>query len=270
MLIFVTDVIEYLICPVRLYLKKVRGLSKDNELMLKGTIVHRALEIIHSKEKEIWEEIDTLDYNRFKQKYYYLMARAIALAIRENLERLNELRLDEKEIINDIYPVVKREVNFRINYVWSFVERYGYDFPKRINPEIESEVLLKYDDLVGRIDRVEKYKSGRVIPIEIKTGKAVKDYHYIQLAGYAYLIEKNWDTKVNRGVLLYPRINRREVVELDPYKELFLELYEKVKSYLESPRFTKPKNGYCLKCDFREHCPVFRNKTLLEFRNQSP
>ena len=265
MRIFVTDIIEYLICPTKLYLRKIKGISKENEIMLKGTIIHRVFELISEREKQLWESMEELDYNNFKQKYLFIMGQSIAKAILENKEKLDEFHLDERELIKEIYPTIKREVEFRINYIWDFVEKYGYEFYKHINPEIESEVLLEYNDLVGRIDRLEKYKSGRLVPVEIKTSKRFKELHAIQLGGYAYLLEKNFGIEVNDGILFYPRLNRRVHIELNPYKEIFLETYEKVKEFLESPKFIRPRNGFCQICEYKSQCPLYKNKLLKEY-----
>jgi len=265
MRIFVTDIIEYVICPTRLYLKKIKGISKENEIMLKGKIIHRIFELLSNREKTIWESIEELDFNEFKKRYNFISAQSIARAILEYQDEIRSFNLNERELIQEIKPIVKKEIEFRINYLWKFIEKYGYDFYKHINPEIESEVLLEYNDLVGRIDRLEKYKSGRLVPVEIKTGMAIKDLHKIQLGGYAYLLEKNYGIQVDTGILLYPRRGKQVVVELPEYKEIFIELYNQVKEFLESPKLRKPSNGYCQKCDYKNICPLYKNKKLLDF-----
>jgi len=257
-MIFVTDIIEYLICPVRLYLKKIKNIKIENKRLLRGKILHRAFELFDSFEKEYLNDLELpIELERFTKDYIIMANRGLVRAILEfNAPQTYILELKD---------IIHREAKFRANYVWSFIEKYGEQFYNKINPIIKSEILLKYNDLVGRIDRLEKYKSGRLIPIEIKTG-TYKEYHKIQLAGYAILLEKNYNTKIDVGLLYYTKTDRYIEVELDPYKELFLELYEKVKLFLDSPRMIANKK-YCQYCDYKYFCPVYNNKKLEFFNN---
>ena len=86
MRIFVTDITEFLICPIRLYLKKIKGIKKENEKMLKGRILHRTFELFYQREKFLWENLsstDQLNYNYLYKEYNFIGMQSLARAILE-------------------------------------------------------------------------------------------------------------------------------------------------------------------------------------------
>ncbi|HHU69962.1 MAG TPA: CRISPR-associated protein Cas4 [Thermoanaerobacterales bacterium] len=119
-------------------------------------------------------------------------------------------------------------------------ESYGRD-KKKINYE---NVVL---DLIRSED-------GDIVIGEVKKSSRAKDSARMQLAFYLYKLKQNG--VMARGLLLFPKERKREMIELTPELEEELEeVFNKI--YMIIMKETPPafkKIGYCKHCGYKEFC----------------
>jgi len=109
---------------------------------------------------------------------------------------------------------------------------------------------------IGRI-RID-FSSGDGVIHEVKHGKSIEDAHRFQLLYYLYYLKQMGVDDV-RGELHYPKLRRKEPVELTPESEEKLKtVLSEIDDVLAQP--TPPprldKLGICKKCSYYELCYV--------------
>ncbi len=126
---------------------------------------------------------------------------------------------------------------------------------KKVNVYLTNELLR------GEVDEVLFLKDGTAAPLDYKFARweeKVYDTYRTQLICYAWLIEKQFGVKVNRGYLIYTR-SKHHVEEI-PIAEADI---QSVRDVAERIRMVVEKNEYpkatqvrsrCVHCTYRNVC----------------
>ena len=117
------------------------------------------------------------------------------------------------------------------------------------------------DFLRGKIDEVLKLKDGTMAPLDYKFAvydDKVYETYKTQLFCYAWLIEENFNCKVNKGFLVYTRSNNKlvEVPIEASDKQLVKECAREIEQIINRnlfPKATKYKLR-CVDCTYRNIC----------------
>jgi CRISPR-associated exonuclease Cas4 len=111
--------------------------------------------------------------------------------------------------------------------------------------------------LSGKPDYIIRDKKGSLIPVEIKSGRAIKPHrgHMLQLAAYCLLIEENYNVAVPYGILVYAD-KRQHKIEFD--KHLRADLMRTVEE-MRRAQGRPPQRGHsqrqkCRCCSFYRSC----------------
>ncbi len=115
--------------------------------------------------------------------------------------------------------------------------------------------------LRGKVDEVLVLNDGTMAPLDYKFAKfndKIYQTYLTQLCCYAILIEENFNTRVNKGYLVYVRSKNKlvEVAIEKAAKDKVKETAESVVSIIENnfyPRATKYKKR-CVTCTYRNIC----------------
>lgn len=120
---------------------------------------------------------------------------------------------------------------------------------------------LTNDFLRGKVDEVLQLTDGTMAPLDYKYAEykdRIFQTYKTQLICYAVLIEGNFESKVNKGFLVYTRskhklievpITEKDKTEIKECSEQVVEIIEKNKY----PKATKYK-GRCLSCTYKNIC----------------
>ena len=112
--------------------------------------------------------------------------------------------------------------------------------------------------LSGKPDYLVRDKKGRLIPVEIKSSRAIQPYrgHIMQLAAYCLLVEENYNVAVPYGILVYADKVQHKI-EFDPHlRSDLLSTLEEMRYALKSG---SPERGHsqrkrCRSCSFYRSC----------------
>lgn len=123
------------------------------------------------------------------------------------------------------------------------------------------EQYLTNSKLRGKVDEVLLLEGGTAAPLDYKFAQykdKVFNTYKTQLACYAWLIEDNFNRKVNRGYLVYTRSKSKMVeVELDEeFKSTVKIQAEKIVSIIDENRFPKATRykKRCMDCTYKNIC----------------
>lgn len=111
--------------------------------------------------------------------------------------------------------------------------------------------------LTGRPDYLVQEKD-RVIPVEVKSSRvtaAPYDAHIFQLATYCLLVQRNFGTRPDYGILHYP--NRTFAVDYTPELETaLLDLLEELRTQDRRRELQRSheSNARCSRCGYRTVC----------------
>ncbi len=259
----VTDLVDYLICPRKVYFKLVLGLEEEKrEEMLKGEIVHKVFEEFNDKEEEIvYEILEPMPFEKIYNLYYNAFLEILDSVLSSYEEELKEFDLDKEELKLEIIDQFKYEIEDRAKNVYQTMralDLYGIELWDALEPKIKSEVELLSDDLklVGRIDRIEFYKD-IAIPVEIKTSNRIGFIHKFQLHAYALLIRDNFSYyEIPLGYVYYTKLKKKKEVRFsDKVFKMVIEVRNKILDMIEEQKMPEERNErFCEKCAFKEIC----------------
>jgi CRISPR-associated exonuclease Cas4 len=112
--------------------------------------------------------------------------------------------------------------------------------------------------LTGKPDYLVEQHDGRIIPVEVKSGKAPQapyDSHIYQLAAYCLLVEKKFNRRPPYGIIHYE--DRDFAVDYTRELETsLLDLLAEIKrdDFKEEVDRSHDQEGRCAKCGFRSVC----------------
>lgn len=110
--------------------------------------------------------------------------------------------------------------------------------------------------LTGRADVVEIHPDGRILPVEYKMGRRVKDTADVQLCALAMCLEEMSGQDIAEGAVWYGGTRRRErVVFSTALRQKVVDSVIEIRQMLESKRLPPaPADQRCNQCQFEPIC----------------
>ncbi|NMC61037.1 MAG: CRISPR-associated protein Cas4 [Candidatus Methanofastidiosa archaeon] len=265
-MIYVTDLTEYLFCPYKLYLKKIKGLPlPQTSDMLMGTIIHKVYEEILSREKIIIEQRinEDMEIDEIFKILYADSKRVIKNTMLKNKEELKDKGINYLDLIKELQEELREEGLLKSLRIKKYITQYGKDENLYRNlfamKEMEYLISSKELHLVGKIDKLEEDSEGNLFPVELKTGlfsNGIKKHEKLQVAAYALLLEKEKGVRIPVGFIDYYQVKQRlPLLITEEDKKKVLEILSKVKLLFdEQIEPKKERKNLCLKCGYKEFC----------------
>ncbi|MBL7124837.1 MAG: PD-(D/E)XK nuclease family protein [Dehalococcoidales bacterium] len=185
------------------------------------------------------------------------------------------LQFYEKNWLSEGYESAEEEASYKAygrEILAKFWEIHSSDFRMPVAVEWMFNIDIEGVKLRGYIDRVDKLGSGGLSIVDYKTDRELftRDdlEKNLQLTLYQLAVEQSWYLPVERLTLYHFRSNTpcscepRGEAQLEEARHLVLA----VAKGIEEERFPAIENQYC-PCDFAEHCPYYRQKTIPEPRD---
>ncbi|HNR44449.1 MAG TPA: CRISPR-associated protein Cas4 [Methanofastidiosum sp.] len=265
-MIYVTDLTEYLFCPYKLYLKKIKGLPlPQTPEMLTGTIIHKIYEEVMLREKIIIDQrIDEkMGIDEIFKILYADSKRVIKNIMIKNKEKLKDAGVDYLELIKELQEELKEDELLKSIRIKKYIGLYGKDQNLYKNlfmmKDMEYSIFSNELGLSGKIDKLEEDSEGNLFPVELKTGlfsNGIRKHEKLQVSAYALLLEKERGIKIPLGFLEYYQVKQRiPFLIKDEDKKEVLDILSKVKELLEGekePR--KDRKNFCKRCGYNEFC----------------
>lgn len=265
-MIYVTDLTEYLFCPYKLYLKRIRGLPlPQTSEMLIGTVIHRIYEEVFLRERVTIEQRieERMGIDEIFKILYADSKRVIKNVMIKNRENLKDAGVDYLDLIKELQEELKEDQLLKSIRIKKYMGVYGKepDLYKNLFmiQDMEYPVSSKELDLSGKIDKIEEDSEGNIYPIELKTGifsKGIRKHEKLQISAYALLLEKERGISVPLGFLEYYQVKQRIpfLIKKEDREEV-LKILGEVKKLFESDiKPLKEKKSYCKRCGYNDFC----------------
>ena len=254
-IINVTEITDYLYCPRKVFLKRVKGLKeKPNRVMILGFLKHKIFDFLNKREPSTISGIKT---NLKKEEIINLYVQEIKNISQEifssNFELAKSFDIGREELENQASEFLKKDILLRAQTIKKGLEKgyIGKELWENLNPKYFTEFKITSEKLKlrGRIDRV--LISEKIIPYEIKTREGVYDSDKIQLAAYSLLLEDKFKREVKIGFVETNKKNH-EILITKEMKARVLEIAEKIRQ-MKDANFQNNFNK-CRFCKFKEEC----------------
>lgn len=135
---------------------------------------------------------------------------------------------------------------------------YGFE-PSEVK-ELMHNVAIEYKEIgvYGQVDTVVILTNGEVFPLDVKYSDftAVRRNWKKQLVGYAILLEKYLDRRVDCGILYFPNQKRSIRVPISAEdKESLLKDVQRIRSLLKSEGMPRGvRKEMCRYCEVAKYC----------------
>jgi CRISPR/Cas system-associated exonuclease Cas4 (RecB family) len=247
-------------CPRKYFYQYILKLpTSENIHSIKGKIVHSVL-----------EKFFDLDVRHFKEENYkkelsYYMKNLFNAFWLKNLEKLEEIGCNEKEIVGAKHEIAEMLANW-LQYFFDRIDGTGLSFHeafKKFKPvEVEAEYESKQHMVKGFIDVVEEV-DGEIKVLDYKTSGSfeISDSYELQLAIYALLYSEKHG-KLPHKLSIWFLKDKEQAIEMDKRLiEKAIKEIETIHRKTESDRiddYPKQESGLCKwrtgKCDFYDEC----------------
>jgi len=256
-IINITDITEYLYCPRKVYLKLIKGIkSPPTQRMINGMLRHKVFDIFNKNEKPLIEEIkEKIEEKEIRKEYETLLDDISECVLAQNYSLASKFGIDKRDFLKSVKETMNPEISLRTKSVISVLEKgfYGKELWINLSPRYQTEVKLESLDLglKGRVDRIQF--SDSITPYEIKTRDKIYDSDKIQLAGYALLLEKEFNKEINLGIVEF--LGQQQEIELTKeLKDQVLEIAEKIRNLTEENAKFPSNFQKCVNCELKENC----------------
>lgn len=192
----------------------------------------------------------------------HLLLHSLMLSLSDNEDLIGQLRASlhrmelELPLVYEIEPQelmsACRDLEVLIDEIArSLQPSLGLLFPCEVEVDLRSERL----GLSGRLDRL---APGRT-PSLIRTGKAPQEGVWkrdrLMLAGYALLLGEKYQTKIDRGLVEYPRSGAVRSVQIHSVdRGRVLRIRDRIRAIKGGQMPDRPEATRCENCDVRERC----------------
>ncbi|HQM89860.1 MAG TPA: CRISPR-associated protein Cas4 [Exilispira sp.] len=265
-MIYVTDLTEYLFCPYKLYLKKIKGLPlPQTPEMLTGTIIHKIYEEVMLRERIIIDQRinEKMGIDEIFKILYADSKRVIKNIMIKNKGKLKDAGVDYLELIKELQEELKEDELLKSIRIKKYIGLYGKEQNLYKNlfmmKDMEYSIFSTELGLSGKIDKLEEDSEGNLFPVELKTGlfsNGIRKHEKLQVSAYALLLEKERGIKIPLGFLEYYQVKQRiPFLIKDEDKKEVLDILSKVKELLEGEKEPKKdKKNFCKRCGYNEFC----------------
>lgn len=236
----VSFISEYLFCPFKLFIEEV-----DEENMRKIKLAREA-------------------YTNFKDLIIGslpLISRKMEISEIEDLLRKEIGRLTVTSEIENMLKMEAKIESVKIRRLMDVTGKNGEDIIEFITtPSLNNYKIHNNDlELSGNIHRIEIIK-GKYYPVKIKMGlppsRGVWDSDALEIAAYALLIEREFNSEVLLGFVDYITVGERRPVAVDyTLRKNLISILEEIKGVLtgDAPP-VKPNPKKCKKCNYNNVC----------------
>ncbi|MFH0832075.1 MAG: CRISPR-associated protein Cas4 [archaeon] len=259
------DISDYLYCARKVYLRKILHMrEKPNERTIAGVIRHDILDELNKAEAGIVTGIKrAMNLTELGDLYKNHLLDITAWIFRKHENSAISFSINPENFWNEFWNNLQDEIQLRIKSISKLIKKniFGQELWEKLEPKYLTEFKIISDKLhlVGRIDRIviENDKGRKVyIPYEVKNASVEKPYEsdMLQLACYALLLEDNFQTEVNRGIIQYK--NKRVDVDIgQEKKQKVLEIMESINNFSEEniPHILENFNK-CRHCGLHDEC----------------
>jgi CRISPR-associated protein Cas4 len=264
-LISISDIVSYLYCPRKLYLTKIKRIQQPpTREMLIGRLKHQILENFSNKEKElvitIDQDYDKLDLVLMYEQFLSSIAEPI---LKENKLSLEGFKVSTEEVMKKVYSSFTEDIKLRITALKEKLKQgfFNENLWNNLDSIFISEISLESEHygLKGRVDRIElSKKTNLIIPYELKSrDQKIFPSDEIQLTAYAMLLEDNYKTTINKGIIAVGGL-KQELAITQELKNKVLSLAEEIRNLSENQAPCMQSNfNKCKSCSLNEICPEF-------------
>jgi len=166
-------------------------------------------------------------------------------------------------LLTNIKPIYPRQVSLGLEY-HKLQERLSKNRKfEKLHIDYEEVILDKYLEneqwnIVGKIDMALLCKD-EVIPIEFKDINAKKPSysHILQLYGYGLLLEKEYEKRFSRAIVIYGNNMKLFHIEItQKIKDDFLKTVKKIESIVANGNFphSSANDKQCSQCEYLNYC----------------
>ncbi|MEK6820397.1 MAG: CRISPR-associated protein Cas4 [Nanoarchaeota archaeon] len=254
-IINVTDIISYLYCPRKVYLKLVKGIKEPpTKQMISGFLKHKIFDIFNKNESIIVSSIkENLNEEEIQTLYKQQIVKITQEAVSIYSNMLKSFSISQQELLNSILEFMEKEINLRVSAIKSSLNLgfRGKELWRELKPKYLTEfsVISENLGLKGRIDRVRLEEE--ILPYEIKTRDEIYESDKIQLAAYSLLLQEEFGKKVDKGIV-ETKTKKQEVELTDEMKDRVLQIAEEIRNMKEAEMPNNFKK--CRYCNSREEC----------------
>ncbi|MGZ7160105.1 MAG: CRISPR-associated protein Cas4 [Methanobacterium sp.] len=262
----VSEISEFVYCPVKLYLKYTEDIEVQKSEMIAGKVIHDARrgfeDILKHNTWNVTKDMDIAEIQR-----------VILKGVPEYLDKLQSKYLDyykvDKENLNKFFKELKEDLIIeasinvlKIKKLLKTTDKQGREISEMLFPQSLSEFTLENQDLnlKGKVDKIEII-NGIYYPVEIKSSfppsKGTWLSDSLQIAAYSLLMSYELNKEVFVGFVYYTKIfERRTVVINSILHNKLIEVLDSINMMFEKdeiPEFKRHKNK-CMKCEYLEIC----------------
>ena len=263
-MINVTDLNEYMFCPRKIYLQKIKGFRLRPTLpMIKGRLKHIIIEDFSKGEENLVSGIGSvLNSEQILELYRKNCFMLCQNVFSEHSNLVRGFRIEMDGFWKEFWGTFEEEILLRADAISDIISKgiFGADLWNNIEPKYESEMKIESERLGmrGRVDRVEVWKE-KIVPCEIKNKISAQFYESdaIQLAAYAMLLEERFSKAIAKGVVQYK--DKKLVVDIDGrIREKVKMIMNGINKLNEQPCPPISENfKKCNSCNLKEECFKF-------------
>jgi len=252
-MITVSNISEYIYCPLKLYLKHNHGEDIQTQDMMAGKLVH---EIRRDFEELLKRNIWSVKEDMEVSKIFALLYKDVPEIIEKKSQIYGHMESMDLNGIKNLCEAIKDDLKLdsyslaaQIKKILIKTGKTGGEISEMLFPQSLVEYSIENQDfnLSGKVDRIEIIE-GIYYPVEMKTGKppvrGVWESDALQITAYALLIEQEFNRDVLVGFVDYLQINqRRPVVVNSNLREKLLDVLEQIYSMFYEGNIPKIKQN---------------------------
>jgi len=259
-LINVTELTEYLYCPRKLYLKKIKQIREPFTLpMLRGMLKHKILDYFNRDEPEMIQSIQSqLSEKEVEALYKLLLEQKVHKVLTKHKSQIANFKLNTSDFYNELLEKSSLDIKEKSNSCYRFLclGFLGQSLWKNITPKFQTELQLISEslELKGRIDKVEITDS-KIIPYEIKTRQDIFESDKIQLAAYALLLESEFNKQISSGIIQSE--SKKEEIQINKeLKDKVIEIKNQIKQLSSFDSVPEMQSNFkkCESCSLKKIC----------------
>jgi CRISPR-associated protein Cas4 len=224
--------------------------------MILGMLRHKVFDIFNKNEQILVSSIkENLSEQEIHNLYEALLAGIAQETISLNSQLIYKFNIDAKDFLKSLHETTTPEIKLRVESIKKTLNQgfLGKELWRNLSPKYLTEFKIESLELGlrGRVDRI-KF-SEEIVPYETKSRKQIYESDKIQLAGYALLLEKEFNKKIEKGVIEIMG-NTEEVILNEELKSKVLEIAEQIRN-LKEENASMPSNfKKCQKCSLKDEC----------------
>jgi len=255
-IINITEIISYLFCPRKIWLKKIKKIKEPfTKPMLLGSLRHKILDLFNKNEPAIVSSItERLEPPQILELYKKTLSEITNEIFERNKRMVIGYKIDKFDFYQDLLKYLKKEFNLRIQTILKTINLgfLGKELWRNLKPKYLTEFSLESSELGlrGRVDRIKLEE--QIIPYEVKTRSGIFESDKLQLAGYALLLENEFGKQINKGII--ETLDSSEEIKItQEQKQQILNIAEQIRNIKDAPSLLSNFKK-CNSCSLKKQC----------------